>query len=216
MHPVPVQPVWAMGYPMLQYRCVLLMTATTVLWMGCGARIIVLHDPLPAEAHNDLGVQYMREGAYRAAERAFRRAIRKRPHWYRPYYNLGVLYALRHDWKHAFRAFRKATRRAPDCAECWNNLAWVALQWGRHLHAAMTWACRAVHAASGPRDRFYHTLARVALARHNCAAAHAAITAAILLAPPHRVVMYWTDYRTIRIQCPVRSTVRQPCENVLK
>ncbi len=201
---------------MLRNPGVFLPLITTVLWMGCGAHIIVLHDPLPAEAHNDLGVQYMREGAYRAAERAFRRAIRKRPQWYRPYYNLGVLYAVQHEWKPAFRAFRAAAERAPRCAECWNNLAWVALQWGRHLHAAMTWACRAVHATAGPRDRFYHTLARVALARNDCAAAHAAITAALLLAPPHRVAMYWSDYRTIRLRCATAAPVRQLCENVLK
>jgi Tfp pilus assembly protein PilF len=161
--------------------------------VGCAPHVIVLHDPLPAEAHNDLALRYMEEGAWKAAERALRRAIRKAPTWPVPYMNLGFLYARQGRWEDAFRAYARAVRIDGTCADCLNNLAWSALRSGRRRSLATAWVRRALALGGPERFRYHHTAAWVAYTRGDCAAALQEMAAALAGAPPAESFLYGMD-----------------------
>lgn len=136
---------------------------------GCAARIIILHDPLSAEAHNDLGVQYLRENQWRAAERAFHRALRKRPNWLYPYLNLGYLYSRTSQWEKAAEFYYRALRAAKGhCADCWNNLAYARFMSGSDAVRLVGWVKIALRQSSVPQASYYHTGAKLAFAAGDC------------------------------------------------
>lgn len=168
---------------------------------GCAPHVIVLHDPLPAEAHNDLALRYMEEGAWKAAERALRRASRKAPGWAVPYMNLGFLYARQGRWSDAFRAYARAVRLDGTCADCLNNLAWSALRSGKRQSLAAAWVRRAI-ALGGPEGfRYRHTAAWVEYLRGDCAAAFQEMATALAEAPLSEGFLYAMDADRMRRMC---------------
>lgn len=169
---------------------------------SCAPRVIVLHDPLPAEAHNDLAIRYMEEGAWKAAERALRRAIRKAPGWAVPYMNLGFLYARQGQWSNAFRAYAQAVRLDGTCADCLNNLAWSALRSGRRGSLAPAWARRAIALGGPERFRYHHTAAWVGYMGGNCTAALQEMAAALAEAPIAEGFLYGIELDRFRRMCP--------------
>ncbi len=125
------------------------------------AHLVVLHDPLDASEHNDLGVAYERTGQSALAEKEYRRSLRLQPHQSRTRVNLGNIQASQERWSAAERTYRRALRDSASDADAMNNLA-IALLRQRRLHAeARAWAQRAV-AAGGAHDSLYRsTLAEV-------------------------------------------------------
>lgn len=140
------------------YRWVLI--SLTLLLIGCSMpRVIVLHDPLNAREHNDLGVSYQADGELDLALREYRRAAELDDSWARPLINGGNVLATQQQWPQAAKQYRDALQRQPEQAEAMNNLAWVLLQQG-DLAQARHWAERAVDAS--PRTAAYlDTLAAV-------------------------------------------------------
>jgi Flp pilus assembly protein TadD len=135
---------------------------------GC-SRIVVLHDALTAEEHNDLGVVYEREGKTELAAREYRRALRRDPSLARARVNLGNLAAGLGRWKRAAAEYRRALRVAPDDGDALNNLAMALLRLGGDLEEAERLAERAVGAGT-PRDSIYRaTLEEVRAARRGAA-----------------------------------------------
>jgi tetratricopeptide (TPR) repeat protein len=131
---------------------------------GCG-HLVVLHDPLTAAEHNDLGVAYERSGEPALAAREYRHALRLDRRLVRARVNLGNLAAARGAWRDAERHYRRALATSPDDADALNNLAWVLLHDRRHLDEAERLADRAV-AVGGGRDSIYRaTLAEIRAAR---------------------------------------------------
>ena len=131
---------------------------------GC-SHLVVLHDPLTAAEHNDLGVAYERSGQITLARREYHRALRRDPALVRARINLGNLAAARGDWPHAEHEYRRALAYAPAEPDALNNLAWTLLRRGRRLDEAERLATRAVE-AGGVRDSIYRTtLAEVRAAR---------------------------------------------------
>lgn len=120
---------------------------------GCGW-LVVLHDPLSASEHNDLGVAYERSGRLDLAAREYRRALSMNPALSRARVNLGNVHAARAEWPDAERCFRRALRDSVTDADAMNNLAAVLLRRGRRLDEARALAERAV-AAGGARDSIY-------------------------------------------------------------
>ncbi len=183
-----------------QFLCVLL-SALGLNLTACAPHVIVLHDPLPAEAHNDLGIRYMEEGAGKAAERALRRAIRKAPGWAVPYMNLGFLYARQGRWADAFRAYARAVRLDGTCADCLNNLAWSALRSGRRRSLAAAWVRRAIALGGPERFRYHHTAAWVEYLRGDCPAALRQMATALAEAPMTEGFLYGMDADRMRRVC---------------
>jgi Flp pilus assembly protein TadD len=140
-----------------------------LLLCGC-ARIVVLHDPLTAAEHNDLGVAYEAAGRPGLAERAYRRALGKDRRHARAWVNLGNVQASRGRLRAAERCFRSALRWSPDDGDALNNLAWSLARRGRRLAEAEALARRALElaerGAAPGRDSLYRaTLAEVRRAR---------------------------------------------------
>jgi tetratricopeptide (TPR) repeat protein len=95
--------------------------------VGCTA-VGPPHDPLTADAHNDLGVAYFEQGEPRRAAREFARAVALRPDWARALVNLGDARLALGEVDGAIEAYRRAVLIAPDDPGAANNLAWALLQ----------------------------------------------------------------------------------------
>jgi Flp pilus assembly protein TadD len=127
---------------------------------GC-AHLVVLHDPLTASEHNDLGVAYESSGQLDLAAREYHKALRLDPHQARARVNLGNVEAANGRWDRAERCYRRALDQSPTDSDAMNDLAVALLRQGRRLDEARDLAERAV-AAGGERDSVYRvTLAEV-------------------------------------------------------
>lgn len=141
------------------------LTAAVAL-AGCG-HLVILHDPLSAPEHNDLGVVYESRGELGLAEREYRAAVHRDPHYALAWTNLGNVAAARRRWREAGGRYRRALREAPNSPDALNNLAVALLRGGRSRDAdeAERLATRAV-SLGGPRDSLYRaTLAEVRASR---------------------------------------------------
>lgn len=131
---------------------------------GC-SHIVVLHDPLTAAEHTDLGVAYERAGQRTLAAREYRRALRRDPGFGRARLNLGNVEAADGRWASAARCFDRAMRDLPLDPDPPNNLAITLLRLGRDPARAESLAVRAVRLGAG-RDSLYRaTLEEVRAAR---------------------------------------------------
>lgn len=127
---------------------------------GC-AHLVVLHDPLTASEHNDLGVAYESSGQSGLAAKEYRKALRLDPRQVRARVNLGNLEAAAGRWGRAEGCYRRALSDSPTDQDAMNNLAVALLRQGRRLEEARALAERAV-AAGGERESVYRaTLAEV-------------------------------------------------------
>jgi Flp pilus assembly protein TadD len=127
---------------------------------GC-AHLVLLHDPLTANEHNDLGVAYESGGKLDLAAKEYRKALRLDPGLTRARVNLGNIEAANGRWKRAERCYRRALRDSTTNYDAMNNLAVALLEQGRRLDEARMLAERAV-AAGTDRDSLYRaTLAEV-------------------------------------------------------
>ena len=141
---------------------VLTLSVVTTL-TGC-AHLVVLHDPLTASEHNDLGVAYESSGQLDLAAREYHRALRLDSHQARARVNLGNIEAANRRWGSAEKCYRRALSDSSTDYDAMNNLAVALLRQGR-LDEARAVAERAV-AAGGERDSVYRaTLAEVNSAR---------------------------------------------------
>jgi Tfp pilus assembly protein PilF len=115
-----------------------------LLLAGCSLpRVIVLHDPLDARQHNDLGVIYQADKEFDLALREYQRAAGLDDRWARPLINGGNTLAALEQWSQAAELYLDALQRQPGQAEAMNNLAWALLQQGE-LAQARSWAEQAV------------------------------------------------------------------------
>ncbi|TFG89524.1 MAG: tetratricopeptide repeat protein [Gemmatimonadales bacterium] len=127
---------------------------------GC-AHLVVLHDPLTASEHNDLGVAYESSGELDLAAREYRKALRLDPRQARARVNLGNIEAAAGRWGSAEKCYSRALSDSPADYDAMNNLAVALLRQGRQLDEARALAERAV-AAGGERESVYRaTLAEV-------------------------------------------------------
>ncbi len=94
-------------------------------------RIVVLHDPLSAKEHIDLGVIYEQKGMLDLAEKEYLKAVDKQSNWAIPYFNLGNLAYKRKDLRGAEGYYRKALTLDNQNPDIMNNLASLLHQTGR-------------------------------------------------------------------------------------
>jgi Flp pilus assembly protein TadD len=127
---------------------------------GC-AHLVVLHDPLTASEHNDLGVAYETSGQLDLAAKEYQKALRLDPHQARARVNLGNVEAANGRWGSAEKCYRRALSDSSTDYDAMNNLAVALLRQGRRLDEARALAEGAV-ASGGERESDYRaTLAEV-------------------------------------------------------
>ena len=112
---------------------------------GC-SHIVVLHDPLSAAEHNDLGVAYESRQQLALAAREYQNALRQDRHFATARVNLGNVAAKEGRWSRAERCYRQALRDRPADPDAMNNLAMALLRQGRGLAEAESLASRALRA----------------------------------------------------------------------
>jgi len=120
---------------------------------GC-AHLVLLHDPLSAVEHNDLGVAYESTGKLALAAKQYRQALKLAPHFSRARVNLGNVEAAQGRWSVAEKHYRRALVDSTTNVDAMNNLAIALLRQRRKLDEARTLAERAA-AAGGERDSIY-------------------------------------------------------------
>lgn len=149
--------------PMSRWAALCLALWTLPL-VGC-AHLVVLHDPLTANEHNDLGVVYETRGELGLAKQEYRKALRRDSHDSRARVNLGNVAAAGNDWRSAEKQYRRALTDSSTNYDAMNNLAVALLRQGRSLDEATKWAESAAAVRTG-RDSVYRvTLSEVRAAR---------------------------------------------------
>jgi Flp pilus assembly protein TadD len=125
------------------------------------SHFVVLHDPLTASEHNDLGVAYESSGQLDLAAKEYHTALRLDPRQSRARVNLGNIEAASGHWASAEKCYRRALMDSTTDYDAMNNLAVALLRQGRRLDEARALAEHAV-AEGGDRDSIYRaTLAEV-------------------------------------------------------
>lgn len=138
-----------------------MLAACALTALSSCSHLVVLHDPLSASEHNDLGVAYESTGRADLAEKEYKKALRLEPRFARARVNLGNIEAARGKWPRAEGHYRRALRDSTTDYDAMNNLAVALLRQGRKLEEARALAERAV-SAGGDRDSLYRaTLAEV-------------------------------------------------------
>lgn len=120
---------------------------------GC-SHIVVLHDPLTASEHNDLGVAYESSGQLDLAAKEYAKSLKLDSHQSRTHVNLGNVHGAKGRWRDAEACFRRALRDSSTNYDAMNNLAVALLKQGRNRDEARALAERAV-SAGGDRDSLY-------------------------------------------------------------
>jgi Flp pilus assembly protein TadD len=132
---------------------------------GC-AHFVILHDPLTAREHSDLGVVYESRAQLDLAAKEYRHSLKLDPHQSRTRVNLGNVQAARGKWRSADKSYRRALSDSTTNTDAMNNLAVALLRQGRNRDEARALAEHAV-ALAGERDSIYRaTLAEVNASAH--------------------------------------------------
>ncbi len=138
--------------------------ASALFLFGCSLpRIIVLHDPLTTEEHDNLGRIYESQGKFDLASGQYQEALKKDPKHVPSLLLLGDLSYRMKDYAEAESAYTKALKLDPKNADVRNNLAWVYIQTGRKLDKAKDLTAEALALDPGRRPYYLDTLGVVLL-----------------------------------------------------
>ncbi len=100
-----------------------------------------LRDPnydKPELAYTNLGLAYLKQGAFSQAVEQFHAALEYQPDLPEAYYNLGLAYLRLEDREKAIQAFRKAARFRPSYVAAHSSLGKVLLEAGRTDEARLS------------------------------------------------------------------------------
>ncbi len=95
---------------------------------GCSLpKIIILHDPLTPEEHNNLGRIYESQGKPDLAAQQYREALAKDGKFVPSLLLLGDLSYRTKNYAEAEAVYKRALRLQPENGDIYNNLCWVYL-----------------------------------------------------------------------------------------
>ncbi|RMG58123.1 MAG: tetratricopeptide repeat protein [Deltaproteobacteria bacterium] len=103
------------------------------LAVSCGKRVVVLHDPLSPEEHNDLGVALTREGDLKTALYHLEKAVSGAPDNPLFRYNLGNALFRFGRYSEAEDEYRKALKLKEVFPEALNNLCALSIMLNKNL-----------------------------------------------------------------------------------
>lgn len=161
--------------------------ASALLLSACSLpRIIVLHDPLTVEEHDNLGRIYESQGKFDLALEQYREALRKDKEHLPSLLLLGDLLYRINDYPKAESAYTKALKLDPKNGDVMNDLAWVYIRTGKDLDKAKELISEALTLNPAHRPYYLDTLGVVLLKLGNAAEAITALQEAIDTLPKER------------------------------
>lgn len=152
---------------------------------GCSLpEIIVLHDPLSADEHADLGRAYESQGKLDLAAEQYRGALRKNRKHLPSLLLLGDLSYRTGNYREAEESYGRAMKFSPRDGDIRNNLAWIYLQTNRKSDAAQQLAVQALALNPARRAFYLDTLGVALLKLGKAAEAIAALRESVQTLPP--------------------------------
>lgn len=132
--------------------CVFICAACTM------PRIIVLKDPLTPEEHLDLGLAYEQKKEYGMAIKEYEAAARKlrKANLY-----LANARFLNNEPERAEALYRLIIKDDPQCADAYNNLAWLLYTQKRNLPEARELVSRAISLNPAGKDNYVDTFNKI-------------------------------------------------------
>ena len=160
---------------------------TAFFLSGCSLpRIIVLHDPLSAGEHDNLGRIYESQGKYDLALEQYREALKQDKKHVPSLLLLGDLSYRTKDYASAESAFTQVSRLDPKNGDACNNLAWVYIQMGSKLEKARELINHALIVTPDHRPYYLDTLGVLLLKLGNAGDAIAALNESLSTLPKDR------------------------------
>jgi len=171
----------------MKYRRSVIRQWTPILWIASALllsacslpRIIVLHDPLTAEEHDNLGRIYESQGKFDLALEQYREALRKDKNHLPSLLLLGDVLYRTNDYPGAESAYTKALKLDPKNGDVLNDLAWVYIRTGKNLNKAKEMISQALTLNPAHRPYYLDTLGVVLLKLGSAAEAITALQEAV-------------------------------------
>ena len=168
-------------------RAALLIIVSVFLFSACAVpRIIVLHDPLTPEEHDNLGRIYESQGKSELAFEQYREALRQDKKHLPSLLLLGDLSYRMEKYDDAESAYEKALDLDAKNADVMNNLAWVYIRTARKLDRAKALVTEALTENPGHRPYYLDTLGVVLLKLGDAAGAVIALEESLDTLPKDR------------------------------
>ena len=149
---------------MPKHALLIALTMSAQLLSGCSLpQIIVLHDPLSADEHINLGGIYDAQGKNELARDQYRAAARQDKRHMRAWTLLGDSACRLKEYGEAEKAYEKAIDLDPNSGDLHNNLAWVYVQQDRKLGTAQDLVMKAMELTPDHRPYYLDTLGIIQL-----------------------------------------------------
>jgi tetratricopeptide (TPR) repeat protein len=172
------------GSPVILQWPSVLLTALVLLLSACSLpRIIVLHDPLTTEEHDNLGRIYESQGNNDLALEQYREALRIDKKHLPSLLLLGDLLYRTSDYAGAESAYTKALKIDSTNGDVLNDLAWVSIRTGKNLVQAKEQVSEALTLNPSHRPFYLDTLGVVLLKLGNTTEAITALQEAVNTLP---------------------------------
>lgn len=140
-------------------RCAIAVLIAVLCISSCTLpRIIVLKDPLTPQEHIDLGLAYEKKKEYGLAIKEYEAAAKSLP---RANLYLANARFLNNQPDQAETLYRQIIKDDPQCADAYNNLAWLLYTRKRNLSEARNLAATAIYLNPAGRDSYLDTLNKI-------------------------------------------------------
>ncbi len=158
--------------------------AVILFLAGCSLpKIIILHDPLSAEEHNNLGRIYESQNNFEQAMQQYHSALKKDPNFVPSLLLLGDLSYRLKKYSDAETAYKKAIKLQPENGDIYNNLCWVYIDQKINLDAAAELIHKALSLTPEHRPYYLDTLGMIFLRSGKTTESIATLKQAVELLP---------------------------------
>jgi tetratricopeptide (TPR) repeat protein len=165
-------------------RAAILCLAVILFLTGCSLpKIIILHDPLSPEEHNNLGRIYESQKKFEQAMQQYHAALKKDPNFVPSLLLLGDLSYRLKKYSEAESAYKKAIELQPENGDIYNSLCWVYIDQQINLETAAELIQKALSLTPDHRPYYLDTLGVILLRFGKTAESIAALKHAVELLP---------------------------------
>ncbi|HTP03999.1 MAG TPA: tetratricopeptide repeat protein [Nitrospirota bacterium] len=151
---------------------------------GCSLpKIIILHDPLSPEEHNNLGRIYESQQQFEQAMEQYHAALEKDRNFVPSLLLLGDLSYRLKKYAEAESAYKKAIKLQPENGDIYNNLCWVYIDQEINMEMATDLVQKAISLTPEHRSYYLDTLGVILLKSGKPVESIAALKQAVDLIP---------------------------------